>query len=256
MKHLKPFALFLVLMLTIAAVLPSFAQDAEPAEAVPACDDLGFCIVTGTLSFEDDEILLTDSATGEVYVVAPANSFNPSEFQNLEEGQEVILTGILLNDNTIQADSLELVVEEEAEATAEATGEATSEVTPEVTPEITPEVTQEVEGQTGYYCRTPDARHPAGARIAERYGVDYEVVMDMFCEQRMGFGNIARSLRSQETADGGRGNGNGNGNGNANGNGRGNGNGNGNGNGGGGNGNGNGNGNGGGGNGNGNGRGN
>jgi len=205
MKHLKHFALFLIAVLALSLVIPALAQEEAPASA---CDTEGFCLVTGTLSFEGEDILITDSTTGEVFVVAPAGSFNPSDFQDLEDGTQVILVGSLVSEDTIQADSLELDVldceatpdAEECLAAAEATPEATPEMTPEATPEA--EATEAADdGQQGFYCRNRDTEEqPAGARLAERFDTDYSTVIDMFCDEHMGFGQIGRLL-AQDAGD-------------------------------------------------------
>lgn len=45
----------------------------------------------------------------------------------------------------------------------------------------------------GYYCTQSDVEHPFGARLAERYGVDYAVLQAWFCEG-FGWGQIMLAL--------------------------------------------------------------
>jgi hypothetical protein len=170
------FGIILVLTLT-SALMTSLAQDVTSVE-----DDPSFTIVTGALEF---------TPTGDIVVagiiIAPAGAFNPSD---LEAGDLVIVTGLMLNDGTLQAISLELFddTDDEVEVTPEPelTPEATLEVTPEVTPELTPEATTAPEAD----CGNPN--HPVATRIAETFDVTYEEVMAMHCAGE-GFGNIIRA---------------------------------------------------------------
>jgi hypothetical protein len=266
------------LALSITGVV--VAQDDDP---VPACDEDGFCLVVGTISFEDEDILITDMTTDETFIVAPASGFNPSEFQDLEEGDMVVLFGTLLpGEDTIQADSLEVAVDtdedgifdikdncpltenpDQADADEDGIGDLCEDefdqdgdgvrddapdncptvanadqldtdgdgigdacdvdddgdgfwdeadncpliANPDQTDEDedgigdmcdTDEEDDEIPGsQEGFYCRTPDARHPAALRLMDRYPVEYSEIMGMFCDERMGFGNIALAIAAE-----------------------------------------------------------
>jgi hypothetical protein len=64
---------------------------------------------------------------------------------------------------------------------------------------------QEGEGEEGganFFCATPTAAHPVGARLAGLYGLSYEEVMGWFCEGGHGFGQIMLALRTAEALDG------------------------------------------------------
>ncbi len=65
--------------------------------------------------------------------------------------------------------------------------------------EVKPEGEDDSEDKTGpsggYYCQNPDDPHPFGARLAERYGVDYGTLLGWFCDG-MGWGQIMLALQT------------------------------------------------------------
>ncbi len=231
--------IMLTLILALMLVLPVLAQDEAPS----ACDEFNFCLLTGTLSFEGDDILITDIATGETFIVAPAGAFIPSDYMDLGEDGIVVLVGYLLPDGeTIQAESLDEVFDtdgdgildiddncpdvpnpEQEDADDDGIGDACDDDADadgipdeeDNCPDVPnpgqedadddgigdacddDEEPGEEEGQQGFYCRNRDIPHPAGARLAERYDVPYDVVISMHCEQRMGFGQIAHILAAE-----------------------------------------------------------
>ena len=347
----KILSALLVLLFATALVSPllarGMAQDETPDSA---CDDYNFCVVTGEISFDGDDIVIVDATTGETFIVAPASGFIPSQYQNLDPGTQVTLVGVLLPDGqTIQADSLEIVVDsdgdgvgddvdncpttlnadqldsdgdgigdaceipgdDDADGVLDATDNCPTIANPDQTdldldeigdacdddadgdqvadamdncPLVTNADQQDSDGDgigdacdipgdddadgvldendncptvanpdqsdidgdgigdacdpvddsggqdipasnQGFYCRNRDIFQPAGKQIADRYGVDYSMVINAFCDDHMGFGNIARMIRSQQadslTSNGAsttHGNGNNGNNGNGNGN--------------------------------------
>lgn len=96
MKSTKFSLLLLVILLIGAFALPTFAQETENAETedIMPGDDI---TLVGSISISvDDDIILT-TIDGDIYIIAPAGSFNPSDIPDFEEGALFELEGILLN---------------------------------------------------------------------------------------------------------------------------------------------------------------
>lgn len=55
--------------------------------------------------------------------------------------------------------------------------------------------------QDGFYCRQSEVQHPFGARLAERYDVEYEMLQEWFCDG-FGWGQIMLALHTAEVKDG------------------------------------------------------
>jgi len=168
----------------------TFAQD----------DENELIFVVGEVSFDEEGNILVDG-----YIIAPSSAFIPAE---LSEGDFVLITGYLLPDGlTVQALSLEFVDPEDylddEEPTEEPTPEPTEEPTPVPTEEPTPAPTEEptFDDTRGYYCRTPDDQHPAGARLAEEFDVDYAEIMTLFCDEGFGFGEIMIAYLTAEASE-------------------------------------------------------
>lgn len=84
----------LIMVLTMA--LPVLAQGEDDT----IVEDGDLVVVTGTLTFDGDSILVAG------YVIAPSSAFIPADYN---DGDKVIVTGVLLPDGeTIQAISIEL----------------------------------------------------------------------------------------------------------------------------------------------------
>ena len=91
MKHMKPFAVLLALLLVLSMAVTAFAQDEETEEGT----DIVLC---GLIAFVGDDIVITVDADGDGLVsdeefadgqevtVAPSGSFNPSDY---EDGDEI-----------------------------------------------------------------------------------------------------------------------------------------------------------------------
>jgi hypothetical protein len=169
-------------------IVPLAAQDS-------VVEDGDLTIVTGAVTFGSDGSIIVAGIT-----IAPASAFNPS---TLREGDLVIITGVLLNELTLQAISLEFFEDDPVEVTPEPTPEATPESTPEATPEMTPEPTMEVTPEitpepTYETCGNLD--HPVAQSVAERFGVPVEEVIALHCAGT-GYGNIIRAYTLAELAD-------------------------------------------------------
>jgi uncharacterized membrane protein YgcG len=181
---------FRLIAVSIMVFLVSVWFFGAMAQELPAGD---LTIITGAVMFgPNGEIIVSG------IVIAPASAFNPS---SLREGDLVIVTGVMLNETTLQAVSLEFFMDETATPTATATETPTPSITPTldltttatptvtatptltVTPTLTLEPTQVV-------CGNPN--HPVAQQIADTFGVSYDEVMAFHCAGN-GFGNIVRA---------------------------------------------------------------
>ena len=169
-------------VLLMALAIPAYAQD--------DVEDPYLFEFTGVLSFGENGGIMI----GGVYVLAPAGTFNPPMFQ---EGDEITITGYLLNDDTIQVTGI-MIVLEDPEVTPE------PEMTPE--PEATPSVDEEddcvaseedgeesVDGEEETLCYDPIGDHPIATVIATEFELDYDEVSGWH-DDGYGFGEIARAL--------------------------------------------------------------
>lgn len=201
-------------ILLFIMVLPAFAQETEDGEETVVEQD-GLVIVTGTLTFEDDSILVAG------YVIAPAGAFIPADY---EDGDKVIVTGVLLPDGeTIQAISIELFnngVEEECDPEIDLDCDVEEECDPAVDTDC--DVEEECDPAVDTDCDVEEECDPAvdtecdeeeddeeevelpdapcataaghvGQRIANDFGVTVEEVMALRCDG-YGFGEIVLAL--------------------------------------------------------------
>ncbi len=192
MKSISKITLLSVIALLVAVaslgVLPGLAQDTT----IQSTDTT--TIITGAVSYGADGSIIVAGIT-----VAPAGAFNPSI---LKEGDLVVITGVMLNETTLQATGFEFFDDDEQpeatpeatlevtpEATVEMTPEATMEITPEATVEATPEATAEATEVAGG-CNQPN--QPVAMKIAATFNVSYDEVMALHCDGN-GFGEIVRA---------------------------------------------------------------
>ena len=177
MSLTKLIALILILML---AVTPALAQDAEE-ELVVTIE------ITGTVDLLSADAIVVGGVT-----IAPAGAFIPAA---LSLGETVRIVGILLDDGTLQALSLEVVVEEAVEPEPEVTPEPE----PEATAEPLPEATEEPVEDPALTCDLPN--HPVATALAVEFELDYATVIGWHCAG-YGFGDIARALLLAESQEG------------------------------------------------------
>lgn len=204
----------LMLMLTLAVLL------LLPAAAMMQDDELPLEFeIVGPIELSEGAIRV------DGVIIAPASAFIPAA---LVDGDWVVVTGILLNDDTLQATSLtrielltvttvlgldQVVIDGQLVAVTVDTEDAQpgdlvlvtyyldasgaiiiiriDAVNPEATPEVTPEATPEVTPEpVADDCARPD--HPIALRIASAFAVSYDEVMAHHCAGQ-GFGNITRA---------------------------------------------------------------
>ena len=151
---------------------------AEPEEELEDPQPGDIIVVVGPITITDDEILVGG------YVIAPAGAFNPS---GLEDGDIVIIVGVLLNEDTIQASSFFLVedLDEDEEEDEEECDEEDEE-------EDCADEDDEDEGEdedTGVCGNL----NPVGETLAAAYEVGDAVILGWRCDG-YGYGEIARAL--------------------------------------------------------------
>ncbi len=184
MKHYTILSLVLILLL---AVVGNIAAQDEADNLV---------VVAGTLSLEGDVITLTDDE-GNIYVIAPAGDFfNPSKF---EDGDEVELVGYELPDGeTIQALSVEVPSDDDGD-TDDDEGDDEDDGD-----EVADSDEGDDDDENAIFCSEDDEfLHPVGSALADTFedaGVTYDDIMGVFCEDHLGFGEIARALLMAEIA--------------------------------------------------------
>ena len=187
MKNLKLFIITLISLLTILLVTPLSAQE-------NACDDI-FCMVTGTLTYLDDVILITDETTDNVFIVAPSSNINPDDYQGLGVDTQATVTGFVVREISsstimIHADTIELVQEPPPVSDEDSDNQDNDEESDD----------EEDQDNNGFYCRNREVEHPTGGRLAETYAdvTTYAEVIAMHCDENMGFGQISKALDQRE----------------------------------------------------------
>lgn len=158
-------------LLATSYVLDAPAEEGEEGEEPEQGDTI---TIIGPVEFVDDEIMVGG------YAIAPSGSFNPS---SLEEGDLVVVTGVLLNETTVQASSLTLLVSGEEEDCEE--GEE----------DCLPEEEDDDDGEEGEGCDRED--HPVTERLVEEYSLDVSVITGWRCDG-FGYGEITRAIRLAE----------------------------------------------------------
>ena len=107
--------------------------------------------LTGTVTSIDEAAgsFTVETGEGETVTIFPGEDF---DFSTLQVGDTVTVTGTSNEDGSVAA--LEINVEEaEDDETGEQNGPS-----------------------NGYYCTQSETPHPFGARLAERYSMDYETL--------------------------------------------------------------------------------
>lgn len=103
MKNFKALTILMALMLVLSMAFTSLAQDEEEGVELTISGLIAFVdgdIVITVDADDDGEVSDEEFADGQEVVIAPGGSFNPSDY---EDGDEITLTGILLESGTFQA---------------------------------------------------------------------------------------------------------------------------------------------------------
>lgn len=170
-----------------------------------------FMVIAGEVEQLDGDIIIGG------YVIAPAGSFNPS---GLEIGDVVILTGFLLNEDTIQATYLMVVedLDDEDECDEEAEEDCDDEEEDEC--EVDDGEDGDADNDDGEDGDVDDScadeeeddedeneddrgvctnLNPVGETLADEFEVDEDTILEWRCDG-YGYGEIARALLLAEEA--------------------------------------------------------
>ncbi|NMC54544.1 MAG: hypothetical protein GYA48_13005 [Chloroflexi bacterium] len=164
MKSLKKANLFLTVLIALtmvfAAVQPVFAQEETgPTEITGEVVAIVLPTETEPGSFD----VQTESG---IVTVFPGEGY---DFTMLEMGDMVMVSGAENEDGSLAAE--EITIEEPQE----------------------PE--EPMYPNEGYYCTQSEDMHPMGARLAERYEMDYTTLQGWFCEG-YGWGQVMLALQT------------------------------------------------------------
>jgi hypothetical protein len=161
--------LIITLTLLFGAVLPVAGQDAgEDVE------------ITGTIVAI---VLPTDTDPGSFDVETPEGIVTvfPGEefdFTSIEVGDKVEVKGVENEDGSLTGTEIE--IEE---------------------PDYPEPPEESVYPKEGYYCTQSETMHPMGARLAERYDMDYETLQGWFCDG-FGWGQVMLALQTSKLTEG------------------------------------------------------
>jgi hypothetical protein len=158
------FTLFIAFLMALVSVQTAAAQE-EGDEVNLTGTVISIDLEAGSFVLETEE--------GETFSVFPAEGFDLGALQG---GDTVEVEGTFNEDGSISA--LSVRVEEPDEGQEE--GE-------------TPDEQDDPSG--GFFCTQSEVQHPFGARLAERYEMDYETLQAWFCEG-FGWGQIMLALQT------------------------------------------------------------
>ena len=159
--------LFMAGLVTLLVVLGAI----QPAAAIKPVDDVTIRGVVVAIA-EDGLSFQVQTEQGEVYTVIPDVEF---DLASLQGGSLVKVDGAWNEDGTLAARRIRLQdPDDDLEPPEDGEDPADS-----------------------YYCRQAEDQHPFGARLVERYGVDYATLQSWFCEG-FGWGQIMLALQTGE----------------------------------------------------------
>ncbi len=127
--------------------------------------------------------------TGTVVAIDEAAATFQVEVET-EDGETVVYTVVVGEDFDFTTIAVGDLVE--VEGTFDETGVVQAEKVVNETED------EEDEDEESFFCVTPDASHPVGQALADKYGVDYAEVMAWFCDGHYGFGQIMHALKLAE----------------------------------------------------------
>lgn len=176
-KILVPTILALLMIVLALPVAPAHAQSEETALS-------GVVLAIGA---ENGVFLLQTEAGQNVVVYAPQGF----DLTTITVGVAVTVSGTWNADGSFAASAIQI---------AAPTEEPPATPTPEPGETPTEEPVATPVGQ-GFYCQEDAPPHPFGARLAERYGVDYQQVKQYFCEG-FGWGEIVLAMHTARVMEG------------------------------------------------------
>jgi hypothetical protein len=164
-RFLKPVLIILiVLLMGLGALQPALADDSD--------QEIEFTGVVVAFA-EDGLSFQMETEQGVLYTVIPKENFN---FSRLQVGTIVEVDGVLNEDGTVAAKKIHLERPEDDQQPPDVQGDLSD----------------------SYYCRQSEVQHPFGARLVERYGVDYATLQAWFCDG-YGWGQIMLALQTSQT---------------------------------------------------------
>lgn len=167
MKSLKKANLFLTVLIALtmvfAAVQPAFAQEETGATEITGE------VVTIVLPTETEPGSFDVQTEMGIVTVFPGEGY---DFTLLEVGDMVVVTGTENEDGSLSAEEITIGEPQEPE-----------------------EPEEPMYPNQGYYCTQSEDMHPMGARLAERYGMDYATLQGWFCEGH-GWGQVMLALQT------------------------------------------------------------
>ncbi len=154
---------FIVLLMVLGALQPAFADDSD--------NEIEFTGVVVAFA-EDGLSFQVEDDGGVLYTVFPKEHFN---FSRLQLGSIVVVDGVLNEDGTVAAVKIHIEHPEDDQEPPDEGGDLSD----------------------SYYCRQSEVQHPFGARLVERYGLDYATLQAWFCDG-YGWGQIMLALQTGE----------------------------------------------------------
>ncbi len=184
------FSTIVLVLLTLILAWPVQAQSEETTLS-------GVVLAIGA----ENGVFLLQTESGQNVVVYAPEGF---DWTTLALGNTVTVSGTWNADGSFAASAIQVAAPTEetpaepAETPTEETPTEPSETPTEETP--TEPAETPVPG-SGFYCQEGAPPHPFGARLAERYGVDYQQIQQYFC-QGFGWGEIALALHTARVMEG------------------------------------------------------
>ncbi len=175
---------------TVAFVLLTFIL-AFPAPVQAQSEGTTLSGIVLAIGAENGVLLLQTDAGQNVVVYAPPDF----DWTTVTVGSTVTVSGTWNADGSFAAEAIQV-----AAPTEETPPEPSETPTGEPSPEPSEEPS-ETPAAGGFYCQEGAPPHPFGARIAERYGVDYQQVQQYFC-QGFGWGEIVLALQTARVTEG------------------------------------------------------
>jgi hypothetical protein len=165
--HKPILALLVTLLMVLGAIQPAIADDSD--------NEIEFKGMVVAIS-EDALSFQVQTEMGELYTVIPDEGF---DLLTLRVGSIVEVDGILNEDGTVAVKRIHLERPDDDQEPPDEGGDLSD----------------------SYYCRQSEVQHPFGARLVERYAVDYATLQAWFCNG-YGWGQIMLALQTGQMVGG------------------------------------------------------